>query len=372
MSRRRLTQLFAAAGALAAVAGTLTGRWHWSAPTQQSIPERRVAPESLFRFSVDHPPVIWHNGASPVSFEVPIVNRSPSAVRFSHFACDCGCTSARLDREELQPGETATVRMAVDLSGRQGPQRFACHWNDESGQRWSAETRVTVYKPAQFDPDAIRLGRVTPGDTISRQVHFDEYATTEAELPPAPGFSIDSIYRDPVQLVASPAVVESLGPGLVRRRTSIDVKVTVANRAGYAEAILTRSTPPADRHPTPSLRIDWFVRETVEVSPARLALTFPPKGEGQQTQVVRVRPTDGRPIVINRVTTSDPGIGARVLDTPRSPAGDAEIEVSVALAEGKGLLAGDVILHLGVPERHEVRIPVTALRVERPVAAEGS
>jgi hypothetical protein len=370
MTRRRLI-LLALLAACVAAAGTLTGRWLWSAPVQQ-IPEQRVTPESLFRFSVDHPPVIWHSGASPVQFPVPIINRFSSAVRFSHFACDCGCTSARLDREELQPGATATVRMAVDLSGRQGPQRFACHWNDESGQRWSAELRVTVYKPAQFDPEVVRLGRVTPGDTISRQVHFDEYATTEAGLPPAPGFSIYSVYRDPVQLVANSAVVEPLGPGLIRRRTSIDVKVGVPNRAGYAEAILTPSQSSTAARPTPSLRIDWSVRETVEVSPARLALTFPPKGEGQQTQTVRVRPTDGRAIAINQVTTSDPGIGARVLGTPRSPTGDAEIEVTVALTEGKQFLAGDVVLHLGMPERHEVRIPVTALRVERPAGAEGS
>jgi hypothetical protein len=128
---------------------------------------------------------------------------------------------------------------------------------------------------------------------------------------------------------------------------------------------LTSSAAPGSGQPTPSVRIDWSVRETVELSPARLALTFPAKGGDRRTQVVRVRPIDGRAVVIDRITTSDPGIQARVLAAPRSPMDDAEIEVSVALAEGKRLLVGDVVLKLGPPDSREVRIPVTAFRAER-------
>jgi hypothetical protein len=121
-----------------------------------------------------------------------------------------------------------------------------------------------------------------------------------------------------------------------------------------------------------SVRIDWSVPETVELSPARLALTFPPKGEDRQAQVVRVRSGDGRAIMIDKITTSDLGILARVLTAPASPADGAEIEVTVALSEAKRFLAGEVVLHLGTPSSREVRIPVTALRSGGSGTAEGS
>jgi hypothetical protein len=311
-----------------------------------------------FAFVLDHPPIVCRDATNPVTFDVPIANRSADVVRFHNFGCDCGCTSALLRKEELQAGESEVLRMTVNLSGREGSQRFACHWNDESGRRWSAETRVTIYRPAQFAPNLLRLGQVAAGDQISKQVHYDEYAATVHELPPATSFSISSIYKDSVQLGVSQALVESLGVGLIRRRTTIDVSFTVANRGGYTEVFLTPSAPPVA-----SLRIDWSVRETVEMVPPRLALTSPVKGEDRQTQMVRVRTLDGQAIAIERITTSDAGIQARVPVAPHSPTNMTDIEVSVTLTEGKRLLAGDVILHLRAPDSREVRIPVTALRL---------
>ena len=175
-----------------------------------------------------------------------------------------------------------------------------------------------------------------------------------------------------MQIGVSSPVIESLGVGLIRRRTSVDVSFTVANRGGYTEVFLTPTTPPGTGQPVPSVRIDWSVPETVELSPARLALTFPPKGEDRRTQVVSVRPIDGRAIVIDKITTSDPGIQARVLAAPASPADGAEIEVTVTLSEGKRFLVGDVTLHIGSPASREVRIPVTALRGGSPGEMERS
>jgi hypothetical protein len=216
------------------------------------------------------------------------------------------------------------------------------------------------------------LGQVAAGEKISRRVHYDEYATTPEEFGTVPGFSITSIHRDAIQIGVSSSVIESLGVGLTRRRTPLDVSFTVANRGGYTEVFLSPTVPPGAGQPMSSVRIDWSVPETVELSPARLALTFPPKGEDRQAQVVRVRSGDGRAIMIDKITTSDLGILARVLTAPASPADGAEIEVTVALSEAKRFLAGEVVLHLGTPSSREVRIPVTALRSGGSGTAEGS
>jgi hypothetical protein len=155
-------------------------------------------------------------------------------------------------------------------------------------------------------------------------------------------------------------VVETLNTGVVRRRTPIDVSFTVANRGGYTEVFLVPSEPPGPL--AASLRIDWSVRELVELSPARVALTFPGSGEVRRSQVVHARPLDGRTIPINRITTTDPGITARVVTKSPPPSETTDFEVTVALPEGKRLLSGDIVLHLGTQGSPEVRIPVTAIR----------
>ena len=74
---------------------------------------------------------------------------------------------------------------------------------------------------------------------------------------------------------------------------------------------------------------------------------------------------DGRAVDIDRITTSDPSIKARVLVT-QLPSEAVDIEVSVALPDGKQLLAGDVVLHFSSSDSREVRIPVTAIRTGSP------
>lgn len=95
-----------------------------------------------------------------------------------------------------------------------------------------------VYRPSQFGPPALRLGQVAAGESINRRVHYDEYATTAGELPPDPKFSITALQHDPIRLSVGSPILETLGAGLIRRRTPIDVSFTAANRGGYTEVFL--------------------------------------------------------------------------------------------------------------------------------------
>ena len=190
---------------------------------------------------------------------MPIVNKTDNVVRFTHFGCNCGCTSGKLTSEELQTGQFATLRMTIDVSGREGSQRFSCQWSDESGRRWSAEVRVVIYRPVQFNPSAMRLGHIVSGETIGRRVYCNEYATTMGDLPPLPNFSISSsIHREAVSLKINSSVVENLGSDLVRRQTTIDMSLIAASRSGYNEVFLVASAPAGSS--TSSLLIDWSVR----------------------------------------------------------------------------------------------------------------
>lgn len=361
MRKGRLIAVALIATCISAVAGDYLARWMSATPPPTNQTGEASQGSEPFVFILDHPPVICRDGSSPVLFEIPIVNRTQATVRFNRLSCACGCTSAQSDREELQPDESTTVKMGVNLSGREGPQKFTCHWNDESGRVWTTELRVTVFRPTQFDPTSIRLGQVSSGEKISRQVHYDEFEKSVGELPPVPTFSITSIQRHEVHLDVKPPEIEQFSEGFVRRRTAIDVSLTVPTRVGYGQVFLAAILPGHGQQ-TSSLSIDWSVREIIEISPVRLALTFSPQDNGPQKQLVRLRPLDGQPIVIKKVTTSDSCILTRVVSAPQGSADAAEVEVSVTIPEGKRFLAGDVIVQLG-PNSQEIRIPVSAVRV---------
>jgi hypothetical protein len=229
-----------------------------------------------------------------------------------------------------------------------------------------AETRVVVYRPAQFEPATLQLGQVAPGESINKQVCLDEYAKTADEFPATtPRFSISSIHHDPIQLSVSDPIVESAGDGLFRRRTAIQLCFPVANREGYSEFLVMQTPTDAASHVRPSFRVNWSVASTVELSPARIALTFPQQGETRQTKIVCVRPLNGHHLQVDQITTSSPGIQARIRTKPRLPTDGAEIEVSVQLDEGTWSLAGDVIIRIGDLGTKQVRIPITAFRAVR-------
>jgi hypothetical protein len=315
-------------------------------------------------FVLDHQPIVCRDWNKPVTFEVPIINSFDETVRFKNFACDCGCTSAQYDRQELQPQETAVVRMTVDLSGREGNQRFVCRWTDQNDRRWSSEVRVAIFRPAQFDSKVIHLGQVSPGDAIKKQINYDEYATVASELSTVPSFSISAIQGDSIKLTVGQSTMEPFADGVHRRRTSLDVGIVIPNRIGFGECTVTPTANQQSINHLPSMHLDWKVQETVELIPARLALTFKADTDEEQTRLVKIRSLVQDTAAIEKITTTDSSISARVLSSGKSAADYLEVEVRVKLPQSKRLLAGDVVLHLIRPISSELRIPITAVRLE--------
>jgi hypothetical protein len=55
---------------------------------------------------------------SPVQLALPIVNRSTRVITITDVAKDCSCTSVKIDKLKLAPGETATLRVVANLAGK--------------------------------------------------------------------------------------------------------------------------------------------------------------------------------------------------------------------------------------------------------------
>ena len=55
---------------------------------------------------------------SPVQLALPITNRSGRLITIHDVAKDCSCTSVKIDKLKLAPGETATLRIVANLAGK--------------------------------------------------------------------------------------------------------------------------------------------------------------------------------------------------------------------------------------------------------------
>jgi len=55
---------------------------------------------------------------SPVQLALPITNRSGRVITITDVAKDCSCTSVKVDKLRLAPGETATLRIVANLAGK--------------------------------------------------------------------------------------------------------------------------------------------------------------------------------------------------------------------------------------------------------------
>lgn len=323
-------------------------------PPQSDLVDQPADP---FSFTAEQPPIIRREENHPVSFDVPVTNNTNEVARFAHFACDCGCTSGHLGPQELQPGQSAVVRLTVDSSGREGLQRFGCHWRDEVGRRWTAEARVTIYKPAQFEPPALKFGSVLQGERQSRRVYYDEFAASSDELPSARDFTVSASRRDCLHISIGEREVTSLAPGVVRRRTPIDVRFQAFD-PGNAETIIRPETWPSPVQAQVALRLDWSLRRLVELSPARLAFVIPSR-ETSQSRLIAVHPVEGSGAVVGSVSATD----ARIRAAIRPVASGVEVDVGVTLSAEDQFLSGEVVLRLTAPAGQELRIPVTAVRL---------
>jgi uncharacterized protein YodC (DUF2158 family) len=313
-------------------------------------------------FVLDHRPIVCRVPSERVNFRVAIANPFAEAVKFRDFACDCGCSSGKFTVAELGPGQDAAVEMTVVLAGREGAQRFTCRWFDGTGREWSATVRVTVYRPTQFEPKAIRLGTLEPNTVVQRTVIYDEYATDPADFPPPPGFGVSSTHPVPVRLENAKPITETLDGGLLRRRTTLNVSLTVPNGEGSDELFLVPSAPPLGAEPTSLLRVDWAVRELLSLSPKRIAISFDNTNHDKQTQVLRVRSTGSGVVIVKKVVTTDPSVEARISTNARSINEDTLIEVTVTLPDDRRLLVAEVVLTVDAPAAREAHVPVTAIR----------
>lgn len=265
-------------------------------PSTQTPPARIPACDFVSEL-----PAVLPDDSETITLMVPVRNHHADTVRFGTPICDCACTTCEFASSELRPGDETTLRMAVRVSGKFGPQRFTCRWSDDAGRSWSATAAVTICPTSQFEPAVIDLGTVRPAAVLTACLSYVQHWRAEEAEPPPP--QIDP--TDPgARVVLGEPVLARIGDGVTRRTTPVTVTATSGADAG---AGLTTVTV---RHPVPaSAAVRWHVPTAVSVVPERLV--FRPD---ETERTARVRWRDG--IVPSDVSAraSSPAVEVRLAD----------------------------------------------------------
>lgn len=197
----------------------------------------------------------------------------------------------------------------MNTAGRVGKQRFLCQWSDRAERVWAAEVQVELMNREQFEPAAISVGIVLPGEKFERTANLIQTWPIDAKAPPPLGV-----------IVSDKSVVATLGPSeegrvgskLIRRITPVTIVVAIQETAGYDVLHLRSSAEPNAILPTAHLSIDWRVRPTVVATPTRVVLR---KDELERT--VRVESPEGKKLTVVECRCSHPAVTVtKVADHP--------------------------------------------------------
>lgn len=99
-------------------------------------------------------------------------NDGDAALTIRQVRASCGCTTTRLERQTLPPGEATELKAVFNVRGRRGPQRKAIHVesDDPATPVLDLSLAADVRRALETDVSGVYFGQMRPGEAVSRNV----------------------------------------------------------------------------------------------------------------------------------------------------------------------------------------------------------
>ncbi len=78
--------------------------------------KKQAEPDLVMKKDIDLGIIL--DTTSPIQLALPVTNQSSRLITIHDVAKDCSCTSVKIDKVKLAPGETATLRVVANLAGK--------------------------------------------------------------------------------------------------------------------------------------------------------------------------------------------------------------------------------------------------------------
>ncbi len=227
---------------------------------------------------------------------VTLRNTGQAPLRIEDVETSCGCTAAKPDRDELQPGESTRLQITFNSKKFDGPQlkEVTIRTNDPHNPAQKVEIRVDVHAPLHIRPrPQMGFNRVGRGETPENTVVISTDDVPELEITP------EKYRRDLFDVTISPASAQT--------PAAREVTVTLRPDApiGMFRELITLRTNVPDA-PTVDLEAAGEVVAPVMIDPAKVNLRYLQRGQ-EIRRVFHVRIQKGHQVKVTRAETDLPG-----------------------------------------------------------------
>lgn len=309
-------------------------------------------------FTFQLPPLFVGDQAA-LEHEIAVRNEYSQPVRFIQIRQSCSCSAAtKLASMQLGPGEATTPHFHADLRSRVGPQRFVCHLVEEGGAEWTYALETTLHERARFVPvGPLHFGMVNPRAEAVRDLEFRLHAESEQALPGSVTVRTDG---DALRVQVGEGVVEEQTDGTWVKNFAIQVRLHAPEMPGLGQQAVYAQF---ERNGVPEqtqMAVTWNVRSFYEVRPAQVYFgTLDPSSAQPVERQLSIRRTDGRPLVIEAVRYSCPGIRHTVKKS--ADVATASLALVLDPARMTGPLWAEMVIQTNLAEQPIINVPIAAL-----------
>lgn len=129
-----------------------------------------------------------------LTYDLKIVNTGGDTLRLTDVHPSCGCTTAPLDKRNLGPGDTSTVRVTMDVTSRSGEQHktLTITSNDSTRKALVLPLTAFVVRELELEPqffpvlDSARIGVERGTTVVVKNTGTSAVTLQPATIPVAP------------------------------------------------------------------------------------------------------------------------------------------------------------------------------------------
>jgi hypothetical protein len=283
-------------------------------PADQAVVEGLMIPAANLDFGE-----VWEEKG--FDWRLPIRNLTSNTVEIRKFSTSCGCTAIEPPKLSIQPGETATVQLTIDLTHRsyaeaglaRRPFAISVHPITPSARRGSAGWQIhgTVRSRVTVDEKSVHFGEepIHGQQAVTRKLRATVHVPCQdLEVTLNPSVATATVKRhedDPSRFEITIAVNPDLPPG----HFQTDAKISVLTPSGKRELALL-------------LPIAGEMQPEVRLLPARVVLAPAPIGDSVEAIVTLQAPPEAE-AAVDHIEIDDPSLRVGPARIEGHPAGRA-------------------------------------------------
>jgi hypothetical protein len=306
-------------------------------------------------WSFQFPPKIVTHAHDQIHLPLKVINATDSSVKINRIETSCGCATARMDRDTIDPGREQTLLLTLKDGNASGLKSVTgmIHLDGLDPVEFVAST-LLLHEVEVEGVQIIDAGKASVGRAASTFFHVNVH---RADSDPKPELRIATSPEDGSQVQVSDPTTTRLSTAHVRYRFPVDLQLPPRALPGeYSHELVITPDSAVGRR----FSVLWKVVSPIQSSPSRIFLHLPLHSSNKIERVINVTSSEKLAVSIVAWESTNTGIGGCVVEGKPNL-----FLVTIDPAAMPGRLAStELILHCQTPDKKEfdLKVPITLSR----------